>query len=112
MFEALIDRNQALLAGADTGNQAVSVETQSGKIFTVFGFSGDGVDRISQELLALIGNNAVTKIACQWAGSETADLPHIAVRQALMAQNEANAQALVLLWGEHGFNTRRLKDTF
>ncbi len=114
-FEKLLIANKATFANnADKpGMQSVSLLLTNGKIHSFYADAGDGVDRISSAIAqALPADATVEALVCQWAGSEHADLPHIGVRQTLLALNAANENTQILLWGQQGFNVRLLKDTF
>ena len=105
-FEKLMAAARAALAEAPEAEQALAVETASGKRAVFAGAVPAGEELISGGL-----TEPLAAMVCLWKNGQL-DLPAFRVRKALLAAAPENASAAVYLQGAEGIGSRPLDRTF
>ncbi len=90
------DRAQVLVTLTENGDLSV--------------FSND-LSPSSEDLFLSQQRQPLTALLCVWSGGAI-DVPSMHVRKGLLQANPKNADAVIYLLGEHGINTRLLRQTF
>ena len=97
----------ALTGSAAPVPQVLVTQTESGEI-TVF---SNDLSPASEERFLSQQRQPLTALLCVWSGGAI-DVPSMHVRKGLLQANPKNADAVIYLLGEHGINTRLLRQTF
>ena len=87
--------------------QVLVTETENGEI-TVF---SNDLSPASEQRFLSQQRQPLTALLCVWSGGAI-DVPSMHVRKGLLQANPKNADAVIYLLGEHGINTRLLRQTF